>query len=284
VVYVDENGREVPAPAGAKGEWSIVTPDKTPSGAQPPPLAGKLNDGALELAKNPTQQGYVAFKAGDITARARVRVAAELPFTTDFDKAPDGSSPAGWVNTNGKYIVKKLPDGNHALMKVNTDARPPLAKANAYVTRPQASNYTIQADIMGTLVRGKMPDAGLVNSRYTLVLDGKIDPELEKHTVRLTSWEARPRINVAVAYDWKPNVWYTAKLVVEPGPKGAVIRGKVWPKGGKEPEAWTITFNDPHPNRDGAGGLYGYIPNVLDDAPGSELYFDNVAITPNAKK
>jgi hypothetical protein len=289
VVYVDANGREVKPAGNEKAEWTIVTPAKTPAGAQPPPLAGKLTgtvtEGTVALAPNPpSQQGYVGFKAGAAAARARIRVAAKLPYANNFDKAPDGSSPAGWINTNGKYVVKKLPDGNQALMKTNTDARPPLAKANAYVTLPSASDYTIQADIMGTLVRGKLPDGGLINSRYSLVLDGKPDPVLGKRTVRLTSWESRPRINEGAAFDWEPNTWYTMKLVVEPKGKGAVARGKVWKKGEKEPEGWALTFEDPFPNPNGSGGLYGYIPNVLDNDHGSELYFDNLSITPNAKK
>ncbi|MCI0701482.1 MAG: PQQ-like beta-propeller repeat protein, partial [Planctomycetia bacterium] len=294
VVLFDANGREVksnlPDP---KAEWSILTPAKTPTGAQPPRLDGTIEgntaEGTLKLGKNPSQQGYVEFKMGGITARARVRVAPQIPFSQNFDKAPEGSSPGGWVNTNGKFVVKKVGDSN-VLSKVNNNARPPLAKANGYVTLPSASNYTIQADIRGELVRDKLPDAGLINSRYTLVLDGKPDPELKnQRTLRITSWEARPRINVVVAFDWQPGTWYTAKFVVEQTEKTAIIRGKVWKKGNAEPANWTISFEDPHPNRDGAAGLYGYISNVLENdqgmiLPGSELYFDNLSITPNAKK
>lgn len=289
VVYVDANGREVKPEGNQNPEWGIVTPAKTPTGAQPPALGAKLTgtptEGTLALAPNPpSQQGYVSFKAGAVSARARIRVAPALPYKNDFDKAPDGSSPAGWVNTNGKYLVKKLPDGNNVLMKTNTDARPPLAKANAYVTLPSASDYAVQADMMGTEARGKLPDGGLINSRYSLVLDGKPDPELGKRTLRLTSWAARPRINEMAAFDWQPNTWYTAKLVVESKGKGAVVRGKVWKKGEPEPDKWALSVEDPFPTVHGAGGLYGYIPNVLDNAPGSELYFDNLSITPNGKK
>ncbi len=63
----------------------------------------------------------------------------------------------------------------------------------------------------------------------------------------------------------------------------------MWKKGEKEPDAWTVEVEDTFPNRDGAAGLYGYIPNVQENddgtiAPGSEFYFDNVSITPTAKK
>jgi hypothetical protein len=149
VVYVDANGRPIEnAKVDGAAEWKIATPAKTPAGAQPPPLAGTVegdNSGVtLTLEKNPSQQGYIDLKVGEITARVRVRVAPQLPFRNDFDQAPAGSSPGGWVNTNGKFLVHQMPDGNHALAKVNNDARPPLAKANAYVTPPDATNYTVR--------------------------------------------------------------------------------------------------------------------------------------------
>src|SRR5262249_31372724 len=48
------------------------------------------------------------------------------------------------------------------------------------------------------------------------------------------------------------------------------------------PKEWTIEFEDTSPNREGAPALYAYISNVLDRERGSEAYFDNVLITPNA--
>lgn len=284
-VYVDANGREVmdnrPSPPA---QWSLPLPPKTPAGAQPPSLQGKIENGELTVAPLPSQQGYVEFDSGGIKARARVRVAAQLPWKQDFEKAPEGSSPGGWVNANGKFTVVKLPDGNLVLMKNNTDPRPPLAKANAFITLPDAANYTIQADLMGTQVRGGMGDFGIINSRYTLVLDGKTDPDSKKRQVRLLCWEARPRIQRIEDFDWQPDVWYTAKLAIEHKEKTAVVRGKVWKKGDPEPAGWTVEFEDPSPNRGGAAGLYGYVTNSTATQTGANCYYDNVTITPDAKK
>jgi hypothetical protein len=229
----------------------------------------------------------VEFECGP-KARARVRVVPQMPYTHDFEKVPPGATPGGWINTNGKFLAKKLDDGNVVLMKLNNSSRPPLARANGYITSPDASNYTIQADVYATLARNKLPDLGLVNSRYLLTLDGKIDPASGKLSVRLVSWEARPRIDQSVDFDWKANTWYTMKFTVEPTEKAAVLRGKVWPKGEKEPEKWTIEFTDTSPNRVGAAALYGYVPNVTALAggavePGSEIYYDNLSVTPNKK-
>jgi hypothetical protein len=287
VVFYDANGRTVPAPAG-KASWRLPMPPKTPTGAQPPALQGTVDEqGTLTVGPQPSQQGYVEYQLGPYTARARVRVAPQIPYQQDFEKVPENAVPAGWVNTAGKFFVKKLADGNQVLAKVNTDSRPPIARANAYITQPDVSNYTIEADVLGTLVRDKMPDIGLVNCRYTLILDGKTDPELRQRTLRITSWEARPRINHSIAFDWEPNTWYSVKLTVRQHAEKAVIRAKVWKKGTPEPRSWTISFEDPNPNRQGAAALYGYVSNIAPQAdgpplPGSEIYFDNVRITPNS--
>ena len=45
VNYLDANGRKLPAPAGAKVEWSLPLPPKSPTGTQPPALNGKVDNG-----------------------------------------------------------------------------------------------------------------------------------------------------------------------------------------------------------------------------------------------
>ena len=70
--------------------------------------------------------------------------------------------------------------------------------------------------------------------------------------------------------------------------KTAKILTKVWKRGEKEPEGWTLEFEDPNPNRKGAAALYGYVSNITTNAagivePGSNIYYDNLSITPNKK-
>jgi hypothetical protein len=289
VEFLDANGRVLPAPADAAVEWSLPLPPKAPTGAQPPALVGDVKGAGpvatLTAGKLPSQQGTVLAKAGALSARARVRVAARPPYTQDFDRVPTGATPGGWVNVQGKYTVAEV-NGAKVLSKVNTDARPPIARANGYITGPTAGNYTIEADVMGTEARGRLPDLGVVNSRYTLILDGKSDSANNKRQARVVSWEARPRINKAAEFDWQPGVWYRVKLTVEPNEKTATVRAKVWKKDEAEPAGWTVQFEDPSPNREGAAAVYAYIsdPSISDKQPGSNAYFDNVSITPNGNK
>jgi outer membrane protein assembly factor BamB len=287
VKYLDGNGREVSPPASGQLAWSLPQPPlpKTaPKGANPPPaFNGEIKDGTLTVGKLPRQHGTVDAKVGDLTTRARVRVAAQVPYKEDFERVPVGAAPAGWLTASSKYTVVEK-DGSKVLSKVNTDSRPPFARANAYITSSTATNYTIEASVLGTEVRGRLPDMGLVNCRYTMIFDGKTGAG-GKRQVRIVSWEARMRVNVEADYDWQPGTWYQAKFTVVPNGKTATVMAKVWKKGDSEPEAWTVKYEDPNPNTQGSAALYAYIPDpgINEKNPGSEVLFDNVSITPNSK-
>jgi hypothetical protein len=252
-------------------------------------LQGTLENGEFTAAGLPGQQGYVDFTSGDLKARARVRIVPQIPYQNNFDRMPEGAPPGGWVNAQGRFFAKKV-DGNTVLAKVNTSPRPPIARANGYITSPDAANYTIQADLKSISVRNRLGDMGLVNSRYTIVLVGATNPSTQKREVRVQSWDGRRRIDEGVDFDWDSDVWYTVKLMVEQKEKTAQVRAKVWKKGEAEPEKWLIDFEDRNPNRSGAAALFGYVYNVVESedgsqtVPGSEIYYDNLTIKPNGAK
>ncbi len=301
VRFVDANGRVLPTPAAAKVEWSFPQPPlpaTAPKGANAPPAlkakAEASGSGAtITLDKvPPAQHGVVVATSSKLTSKARIRVIPQIPFKQDFTNIPVGAPPSGWVNVIAKYSVAEvMVDGKpeKVLSKVNTTQIPPLARANAYMTRTDATDYTVQADLAGSEVNGKLPEMGVIANRYVLILDGKEDPEFNnKRVLRVVSWEARFRVAKAVEFDWKPDVWYRMKFTVEIKDGKGYLKGKVWDRKEKEPEAWTIEFVDPNPNPNGAAALYGYVSNVIQAEdkviPGSTIYYDNVSVTPNAKK
>jgi outer membrane protein assembly factor BamB len=248
-------------------------------GPPPPELAGKITpDGKLTVSdKVPSQFGGVVAKADGLEGRARIRVAPVLPYSQDFEKVPVNRTPGGWINAQGKFLVRDLPGAGKVLMKNNTNAAPPVARANAYITLPSAKDYTIVADVMGRKKGNDLPDMGVVNSRYTLQLGGQYQQ------LRLLAWDALPRVDKSIAFAWKPDVWYTMKLTVEPAADGskATIKGKVWERGKDEPKDWSVIFEDPSPYTEGSAGLYGYATGIEEKVPGTEIYYDNVKITPN---
>ena len=260
--------------------WSLPAPPAPPgSSAAPPPLQGAISaDGKLTVAQAPPGQfGTVLAKAEGLTARARVRVVPPIPMHQDFQKVPEGRTPGGWVNAPGKFAVV-TDNGAKVLKKLANNPNPLLARAYTFFSGPEAREYTVEADVMGAKKGEDMPDLGIVNSRYTLLLDGN------KQRLRIASWEALPRVDHKLEFPWKPGVWYHLKLTVtQDGPKAKVL-GKVWPRGEKEPEAWTTTFDDPSPNREGSPGLYAYATGILEnEQEGAVGYFANVVVTPNKK-
>jgi len=262
-----------------KAEWSLPVPP-VPKGAKqgPPALKGAIADGKLAVdAKVPAQQGYVLAKADGLTALARVRVAPQLPYVQDFSKVPDGAVPGGWVNTQGKFLVATLPDGEKVLRKVNDKGSPLIARGNGYIGMPGLKDYTIEADVMGTKVGDDLPDMGIVANRYTLVLAGNIQK------LRIVSWDALPRIDRTINYPWQPNVWYRLKLTAEVNGDKAVIKGKCWQRGQPEPSEWTVQVSDSRANREGSPALYGYVTGIPNVGPGTDIFYDNVRIKPKGK-
>jgi outer membrane protein assembly factor BamB len=269
----------------AKPEWSVgpmqapppLPNQPAPPGPQPPPLKGEITaDGKLAVDKTPGQFGTVVAKADGLTGLARIRVAPVLPYSQDFRKVPENRSPAGWVNTQGKFAVRKI-EGQNVLVKTATNPSPLVARANAFITMPTATDYTIQADILGSKVNDDMPDMGVVAKRYTFMLDGN------KQQLRLISWDAIPRVDKTIAYAWKPNQWYRLKLTVEVQGDKAIARGKIWNPSDHEPADWTVTFTDPVPNKEGSPALYANATGILEGKTGAEVFFANVSVTPIKK-
>jgi hypothetical protein len=271
-----------------KADWSLAgmlppppapgaKPPTTPP-SPPPPLKGEISaDGKLTVDKvTPGQFGGVVAKAEGLTTRARVRVVPRLPYKQDFEKVPEGRTPAGWINAQGKFVVVEK-DGSKTLKKLANNSNPLLARAYAFISTSTMTGYTIEADLLGTKKRGELPDMGVVANRYTLFLDGN------KQRLRIVCWEALPRVDKTIPWEWKPDVWYRIKLTVEVHGDKALVRGKVWERNKEEPGQWSIEFTDPTPNREGSPAIYGYATAILEKEPGTEIFYDNVSVTPNKK-
>jgi outer membrane protein assembly factor BamB len=277
----DEDGHFIKELAVKNGAWTLPTPPLPPGAKQPPPpLKGEIAEGKLTVdAKMQTQQGYVLVKADGLTAKARVRVVPNLPYTQTFEKLPDGAVPGGWVGAGGKFAVTTL-EGKKVLKKVNDKLIPVIMQGNTYIGLPSWKDYTIQCDVMGTKKGEFLPEIGIIANRYNLYFAGNAS------TLSLKAWEALPRLDKSIAYPLEPGKWYRMKLTVASvGAKG-MVKGKVWPRDDKEPAAWTVELEDPSPMREGAAALYGYVTGLSEPTPGktepgNNVYYDNLSITPN---
>ncbi len=121
------------------------------------------------------------------------------------------------------------------------------------------------------LNHGRLPDIGVIGQRYTLIMMG------DSQKLEIRTWPAHDfRIRKDIPLTWKSDVWYTLKFRTSNENNKVVLRGKVWPRGEKEPAAWTIEVTDPsfHPETHGSPGIAG-------DAQHSEIFYDNILVTKN---
>ena len=218
-------------------------------------------DGVLSTTVGASNQGgKVVASAGGMTGSAQVRVYAPLPWAENFESG----RPPFWVGGGPRLRVADV-GGQQVLQK---SASPNgLHRHATYLGPSEMTGYTIQADMMASEWRRRRPDLGLINSGYTLDLQGNAQ------RLQIQSWAAELRVDERAAFAWEPSVWYTLKLSVELEGDRAVIRGKVWKQGETEPSAWTVTAEDAEPIRHGSPGLIAYSP--------IDVYIDNVRVMEN---
>ena len=230
-------------------------------------------DGTYHAAADKEHQcALVTCQVGDLKGSARVRVVPPLPWKWDFNA--DKDVPLTWVGGRVRYMLK---DANGEKILAKKDLLPtPRDPKNKLGTRStlfmgqsDLANYTIQGDVLLNGTVFELPDVGLVNSGYEMILRSR-DKKL-----RAESWTSHDvRSSSVVPFEPKPETWYTMKLKVTPEKDTAHVMGKLWERGNPEPEKWMVDFVDHSPNLHGSPGLFG----KSEDA---EIYLDNISVTPN---
>lgn len=281
----DDKGRLL---GEVKVDWSLgpqLRPEGLPApptgSPTPPDLKGELSSTSGTSTKvsipsgSPPQFGRVVARHGKLEAGCRVRVVAPLPIVPDLSRVPEGRTPAGWVNAPGKFAVQTLKDGSKVIKKLAINPAPPVARVHTFLGTPEMKDYTIEADVQGQRVRTDLPDIGVGASRYLLQIAGNTQ------LLRLQSWDALPRIDKTIPFEWKEGVWYRLKLTTTKQGDKVLIQGKAWEADKPEPEKWTVEVVDPVPNLEGAPSLYANATGIIEGQVGCESYFRNIKVTPN---
>jgi len=216
-----------------------------------------------EFASDPgstNQAGRVIATVGDVSAAARIRVFSPLPWSENFENG----RPPQWIGGGGSLQV--VDEGGQQLFRKGP-SRTGIHRHAIYVGPSYLSGYTIQSDVLSTQKGRRRPDIGLINSGYTMDLQGN------HQRIQVQSWAAELRVDERIPFAWESDVWYTLKLRVDVDADRALIRGKVWPRDEAEPNDWTVTVEDPDPVRQGSPGIIGYSP--------IDIYYDNVSVMEN---
>ena len=158
-------------------------------------------------------------------------------------------------------------DGNGAMLKITTI--PKGKRSQGWIGYPNFQDYTFQADVLGMFKNGKLPDIGITVQRYVFDLMGA------SQKLQIRTWHTQlDRMSKEAPFAWETKVWYTMKFQASHEGKKAIVKGKVWKRGDKEPEKWMIEAEDEIGNVNGSPGFFG---NAFD----AELFYDNIKITKN---
>jgi len=236
---------------------------------------GALQNGVYTAPKESNHEtALIVCMFGDLTGTARVRIVPPLPWKFDFETGE--KVPLTWVGGRVRYVIQDVANEKvgvkRSTLPTPRDPNNKLgARSRMWMGPTDLADYTIQADfaLQKSAESGKMPDLGLINSRYTMTVRSS------NKQLRIYSWSPHEyRTYAEVPFDPLPEKWYTMKLKVAPAGSTATVRGKLWVRGEPEPGEWTIEMVDESPNLSGSPGLYG-------NAQEAEVFVDNVSVVSN---
>lgn len=221
-------------------------------------------DGKVQIGADAANKVVkLTVQSGEATGTCSLRVVPPLPWRFDF---ADGVLPPTWVGAANRHRPFNY-EGEPCLVKIST--LPKGTRSQSWLGPDNMHDYTIQADFLGTRVDDRLPDMGLINSRYSLVMLGT-------QQLQIRSWVSRMEMRFALTqpFEWKEGVWYRMKFRSDVEEGQIVLRGKVWPRDSEEPAEWMIEAADVTPNVNGAPGINGV------SAP-AEFYLDNIVVEAN---
>ena len=185
---------------------------------------------------------------------------------------PKGTRSQGWIGPIGLHDYRIQADFRAAESGVGKPGDPATPAAAGDAANPAGSDAEAFAKAFGNpaaLEKARMPDMGLIAQRYTLDLMGA------SQQLQLRTWppQVATHFSKTVPFAWEAGKWYTLVLEARTSADGAVLRGKVWPRGEEEPAAWTIEGVHADGNLQGSPGFFG-------QSKDSEIFIDNVSVTP----
>jgi outer membrane protein assembly factor BamB len=271
-------------------------------------------DGTYTAPAGKHAASIVTAKVGKLAGKARIRSMPPLPWKFDFEEITldkdaktgvvKGEPPLPWIGMRYRHVVREV-DGSKVLVKITTIAKgtrsqgwigpidlhdysiradfraaesgvgkpgDPATPVAADAAKPAGSDAEAFAKAFGNpaaLEKARMPDMGLIAQRYTLDLMGA------SQQLQLRTWppQVATHFSKTVPFAWEAGKWYTFVLEARTAPEGAILRGKVWPRGEAEPAEWMIEGVHAGGNLQGSPGFFG-------QSKDSEIYIDNVSVSP----
>ncbi|HSU68159.1 MAG TPA: hypothetical protein VLJ39_14875, partial [Tepidisphaeraceae bacterium] len=167
-------------------------------------------------------------------------------YSIDFQKSEVGKAPDDFMILDGTFAVREV-DGNKCLEL----APDPIGNFGALFGPDALVATDVIARIWSASTGKRFPEIGIGTNDaggYKLfVLPARHVLELRKGDDAIAS----------APFDWTSGSWTRLRLRVEPKDKTWLIQGKAWPADQKEPEAWTVHFQDTDAPPAGKASIWG---------------------------
>jgi hypothetical protein len=171
----------------------------------------------------------------------------QVVFREDFGKAELNSVPEGFLVLDGGFAVKEV-EGNRCLELPGT----PLESFAAQFGPVPDADFGVSARIRGSARGRRFPVFGVG-------LNGVAGYQLRLSPAKdLVELCRDQKVKVSAAFIWKSNVWLRFKLQISQLKAGIFqVRGKIWIDGEREPNRWTIDFEDQEKPPAGRASIFG---------------------------
>ncbi len=184
-------------------------------------------------------------------------------YENNFEKATPGPMPAEFLVLDGGFEIKAEEDNKFIELP-----GAPLETFGVLFGPAEKENVRVSARIFGTGKGRRFPTFGIGaggQGGYRL----QVAPA--KKAVELYRGES---LKATIPFEWQPSKWTQLKLQVRKVKDGAwTAEGKVWMAGEKEPEKWTINFDDTQEASNGKSAIWG------SPFAGTPIRFDDLQVS-----
>jgi hypothetical protein len=154
-------------------------------------------------------------------------------YFNDFEKTPPGKPPEDMLVLDGEFSVKA--EGNNHFLEVSPD---PLSSFGL-LFGPALESCDVSARIYATSTGRRFPEIGVgcgdAGGYKLMLVPGQSTLELRR---------GEEPVARAAYEKWQSGQWFSFRIKIGPAGQGKWrLQGKVWPSSGKEPDAWSISYD-----------------------------------------
>lgn len=184
-------------------------------------------------------------------------------YHNDFSKAEIGKLPEDMLLLDGGFAVQEV-NGDKVLQLPGA----PLETFGVLFGPTETTDVAASARIHSTK-KGRREPA------FALGLNGnaglKLQVSAAKKLIELYKGDA---VVATAPFTWESDSWTLLKLQVRKVKEGEfVVEGKVWKRGGTEPDKWTVTYTDTAEPSAGRASIWG------NPFAGTAIDFDDLTVT-----